>query len=402
MEGLRPDLHLASFHRVNMSPACCTDGSLLTPVGRWWIAGLIMHRHDYGWLIPFLLWLSITLRIILNFVPVRHVMRPVQWVYAHTITRAYHLVPEKLRIWLAALGAFTVILVGSFVPAESVDNTRGNRAISLLGLAVILLVLWATSRNRKRIPWHTVTGGMLTQFVVAVFVLRTKAGYDIFNFISYLARAFLGFADQGTAFLTAPSVVDLHYFITGVIPPIIFFIAVVQCLYYLRVLQWLIVKFATFFFWSLRVSGAEAVVAAASPFLGQGESAMLIRPFIKYLTQAEIHQVMCSGFATIAGSVLVGYISLGLNPQALVSSCIMSIPASLAVSKMRYPETEETITSGRVHIPDDEDERATNILHAFSNGAWLGIKIGGTILAILLSIVALIGLINGLLGWWGR
>jgi len=129
---------------------------------------------------------------------------------------------------------------------------------------------------------------------------------------------------------------------------------------------------------------------------------MLIRPFVPHLTLAELHQVMCSGFATIAGSVLVAYISLGLNPQALVSSCIMSIPASLAVSKMRYPETEETITSGRVVIPDDDEHRASNALHAFANGAWLGIKIAGMIVATLLCIIALIGLINGLLGWWGR
>jgi CNT family concentrative nucleoside transporter len=170
----------------------------------------------------------------------------------------------------------------------------------------------------------------------------------------------------------------------------------------LGILQWFIGKFAVFFFWSLRVSGAEAVVAAASPFIGQGESAMLIRPFVPHLTLAELHQVMTSGFATIAGSVLVAYISLGLNPQAMVSSCIMSIPASLAVSKMRYPETEETITSGRCIVPDDDEHRATNALHAFANGAWLGIKIAGMIVATLLCIIALIGLINGLLGWWGR
>jgi CNT family concentrative nucleoside transporter len=110
------------------------------------------------------------------------------------------------------------------------------------------------------------------------------------------------------------------WFLVGVIPPIIFFIASVQLLYYYGVLQWIIVKFAIFFFWAMKVSGAEAVAAAASPFVGQGESAVLIKPFIPYLTKAECHQVMCSGFATIAGSVLVAYISLGLNAQALVSS----------------------------------------------------------------------------------
>jgi len=152
----------------------------------------------------------------------------------------------------------------------------------------------------------------------------------------------------------------------------------------------------------MRVSGAEAVVAAASPFIGQGESAMLIKPFIAHLTQAELHQIMCSGFATIAGSVLLAYISLGVNAQALISSCVMSIPASLVISKLRHPETEETLTTGRVVIPDDDDHRAASALHAFANGAWLGLKIAGMILATLLCIISLLALANGLLTWWGR
>jgi nucleoside permease NupC len=209
---------------------------------------------------------------------------------------------------------------------------------------------------------------MLVQFIVALFVLRTKAGYDIFNFISELCRLLLGFANDGVAFLTDAQVPQLHWFFTSVVPPIIFFVAFVQMLYYWGIVQWFIGKFAVFFFWSMRVSGAEAVVAAASPFIGQGESAMLIKPFVAHLTQAELHQVMCSGFATIAGSVLVAYINLGVNGQALISSCVMSIPASLAVSKLRFPETEETLTAGRVVIPDDDEHKAANVIHAFANG----------------------------------
>lgn len=225
---------------------------------------------------------------------------------------------------------------------------------------------------------------------------------DIFSFISGLARDLLGFANQGTAFLTSAAIPKLGWFLVGVLPAIIFFVALVQLLFYWGVLQWFIGKFAVFFFWSMRVSGAEAVVAAASPFIGQGESAMLIKPFVAHLTQAELHQIMCSGFATIAGSVLVAYISLGVNPQALISSCVMSIPASLAISKLRYPETEETLTAGRVVVPDDDEHRAANSLHAFANGAWLGLKIAGMITATLLCIIALLGLANGLLTWWGH
>lgn len=178
---------------------------------------MILHRDDIGWLVPFLLYLAITLRIIFLWVPITIITKPMHFVWNQTGVRIYNMIPAKLRTAAAALLAVAVFLVGSFVSEESADNTRANRAISLFGLVVMIALLWATSRARSQIKWHTVIGGMLTQFVIAVFVLRTQAGYDIFNFISTLARALLGFADQGTSFLTAESVVDLHWFITGVV-----------------------------------------------------------------------------------------------------------------------------------------------------------------------------------------
>ncbi|RYO92868.1 hypothetical protein DL764_008072 [Monosporascus ibericus] len=367
----------------------------------WWAYGLAVYRHRLNWLIPFLLWLAITIRVVTVYIPAKYAMKPVKLVWRHTVFRVYEMIPEKFHKPLAALGTVAVFLLGSMVSPEDHENTRARRAQALFGLVVMIAVMTLTSRNWRMIPWHTVIGGMLTQFVVALFVLRTQAGYDIFNFISFLARTLLGFANEGVIFLTDDTVPQLPWFFTGVIPAIIFFVSLVSLCYYLGLIQWFVKKFAVFFFWTLRVSGAEAVVASATPFIGQGESAMLIKPFVPHLTQAEIHQVMTCGFATIAGSVLVAYIGMGLNAQALVSSCIMSIPASLAISKMRYPETEETLTSGRVVVPDDDDEsKAANALHAFANGAWLGLKIAGMITATLLCIIAFVGLVNGFLGWW--
>ena len=113
---------------------------------------------------------------------------------------------------------------------------------------------------------------------------------------------------------------------------------------------------------------------------------------------------MCSGFATIAGSVLVAYIGMGINPQALISSCVMSISASLAVSKLRYPEEEgnSSLTAGKVVVPDDDEHKSANMLHAFANGTWLEMKIAGMILCTLLCIIAFVALLNGLLTWFGR
>lgn len=360
------------------------------------------HTAGKGWLIPTLVYIGVLVRLITLYIPATLFLRPVRWVWIRTAVKVHDMIPAPFRKPAAALVTVAAFLIGTFVPEETGDNTRANRAVSVFGLIVMMVILTATSRNWRLIPWHTVIGGMLTQFIVAVFVLRTKAGYDMFKFISDMARQLLGFSGEGLAFLTSDSVPTVGWFLTAVIPAIIFFIALVQMLYYVGFLQWFIRKLATFFFWSLRVSGAEAVVAAATPFIGQGESAMLIRPFMNDLTMSEIHQIMTCGFATIAGSVLVAYIGMGLNAQALVSSCIMSIPATLAVSKMRYPEMEEPLTAGKVEVPkNEEDEHTVNALHAFTNGSWFGLKIGATIVACLLTVIAFVGLVNGLLGWWG-
>lgn len=368
----------------------------------WWIASLILHKDDMNWVVPFLFWLAITARLLFFHIPISIVTTPIRFAWQHTGVVVYDHIPAKWRTPLGAAVTIASILLGAFISEESENNTRENRAISLFGLAVLIFMLWATSRDRRRVQWRTVIGGMLAQYIIALFVLRTGVGFSIFKFIADRAGDLLSFSRQGTAFLTTPTVAELTWFLIGVIPAIMFFISIVEVLYYIGFIQWFIKKFATFVFWALRVSGAEAVVAAATPFIGQGESAMLVRPFVAHMTTAELHQILTCGFATISGSVLVAYVGLGLNAQALVSSCIMSIPASLAISKLRFPETEETLTAGRVVIPDDDEHRAQNALHAFANGAWFGLKIAGTIVTSILCMLAAVGLVDGLLGWWGR
>lgn len=154
----------------------------------------------------------------------------------------------------------------------------------------------------------------------------------------------------------------------------------------------------------MNVSGAEAVIAAASPFIGQGESACLVKPYVNVMTDSEIHLAMTSGFATIAGSVLLAYISLGVPAQNLITSSVMSIPASMAVSKLRYPETEEPVTRGRVVVDRGEagPDAPANTLHAFSQGAIFGLVVAGLVLANVLTILSLIAAVNGLLTWIGK
>ena len=129
-----------------------------------------------NWIIPFLLWLAIMLRLLFWHVPITIVTKPMHFVWNNTGVRVGALIPEKMRIPAGAALTVAVIIVGAFASPESQDNTRENRAVSLFGLAVFIFVFWATSRNRKMINWHTVIVGMLVQFIIALFVLRTKAG----------------------------------------------------------------------------------------------------------------------------------------------------------------------------------------------------------------------------------
>ncbi|KAJ4269674.1 hypothetical protein NW762_001342 [Fusarium torreyae] len=191
------------------------------------------------------------------------------------------------------------------------------------------------------------------------------------------------------------------WWLTTVVGAVPFFVSLIAILFYIGFLQWSIQKFATFFFWSIRVSGVEANVAAACPLVSQGESAILVKPFVAHLTTAELHQVMTSGFSTIAGAVLIVYIQMSVDPRALVSACVMSIPESLAVSKIRCPETEDSLTSVQFTIHQDE-RPPSNILEAFTNGALLGLRIAATIATTVLRIIALVACIDGFLSWWGQ
>ena len=203
-------------------------------IPRWWIAGLVLNQRrerKLNWVIPFLLWLAISLRLLFFYVPISIIYKPMNFAWNSTFVKIGIMVPQKWRVPGAAAIVIAAFVVGAFVTEESPGNTRDNRAISLLGLLVFIGVLWLTSRNRRAIQWHTVIVGMLMQLVIALFVLRTRVGYDIFEFISGLARSLLGFAGRGTAFLTSADTAALPWFLISVVPAIIFFVALVQTVY---------------------------------------------------------------------------------------------------------------------------------------------------------------------------
>lgn len=309
--------------------------------------------------------------------------------------------PKHIRS--IAYGVFvTAVIAGTiFGLPENEHSTRLGRLIALFGVFVFMAVLYATSTNRKAVNWNTILSSLLLQFLLALFVFRTSVGSDIFNWLSSFAQTFLSKAHHGTAFVFGDVVADSGLFAVTVFPTLIFFAATVQILYYYGILQWLLQKCAVFFVALLQVSGAESVVAVASPFLGQGENALLVKPFLPYLTNSEMHQVLCSGFATISGSVLYGYIAMGVDAQALLTSCIMSIPCAIAVSKLRVPEDDVPVTSREIVVPPS-DEKPANALHAAGFGAAIGLNISLSMMANLISLLALLYAVNAFLTWLGN
>ncbi|EJD52646.1 hypothetical protein AURDEDRAFT_111274 [Auricularia subglabra TFB-10046 SS5] len=371
----------------------------------WWISSTVLKATRPRWIVQTLFAWFFILVIAFRFIPASVVSRPIGAVWEPAVSRPFFALPYSVRLAMG-WGALLAIVFGSaFGFALEEGTSYGDRAISVLGLFIFQFCFWLTSTNRKAVPWPTVIVGLVFQQAVALFVLKSTAGYDIFTWIATLASDFLSQAYPAAGFFFDPETITKHWFFVNTLASIIFFIAFVQMMYYMGVMQWIISKFAWFFFKTMNVSGAEAVVAASSPWIGQGESACLVRPYVDLMTESEIHLTMTSGFSTIAGSVLGAYIGLGVPPQNLVTASVMSIPASIAISKLRVPETDEPVTRGRVVVDrgkEDHEGRPANALHAFSNGATFGLIVAGQILTNVLTILALVYVINGLLTWIGK
>jgi len=365
-----------------------------------WIPTIIVNR-DYWIPVTVIVWFGILI-IVGQYIPNSVVTKPVSRTWDTLVSDPWFKLHYYVRLaigWLVLLG---LVFGSAYGFSLEPGTTYGQRTQSVFGLFAFQLILWVCSKNRKAIQWRTIIVGLAMQQILAMFVLRSGAGFAIFNWIATLASDFLTQAYYGSAFFFTNDIVfSQFWFFTNTLGAIIFFIAFAEMMYYLGVLQWIIAKLGWFFLKTLNVSGAEAVVAAASPFIGQGESACMVKPYVNTMTASEIHQTLTSGFATIAGSVLAAYIGFGMPAVYLVTSAVMSIPASIAISKLRWPEVDEPLTRGKIVVARD-DNKAQNCLHAFSNGAWFGLRVAGLILCNVLTIIALVHVIDGVLAYIGR
>ena len=284
----------------------------------------------------------------------------------------------------------------------------------LIGVVVLLGIAVLFSTDRRRIDWRLVGIGILLQLIFAGLILGTNVGRRVFAGIGEAFVTLLNFTYAGSDFvlgpLGQPSGADnlLFTFAFGILPIIIFFASLTALLFHLGVLQMIVKGLGWLMAKSLRISGAEALSAAANVFIGQTEAPLVVRPYIAGMTRSELMALMTGGMATIAGSVLAAYVSFlggeSLASQAsfaghLLAASIMSAPASIVLAKIIVPETEEPATRGNVTIVHEKTE--ANVIEAAAAGAAEGLKLALNVGAMLLAFIALIALINAVLGWLG-
>ncbi|GAB4016172.1 NupC/NupG family nucleoside CNT transporter [Spirosoma sp. KCTC 42546] len=281
-----------------------------------------------------------------------------------------------------------------------------DRFTGLIGIVLILGIAYALSDNRKAINYRTVGVGLGLQFGLALFVLKTEFGSNLFQALGFYVDRLLQKANKGAEFvfssLVKPDVLTKAFgpennfiFFFKVIPTIIFVAVLVNIFYHLGIMQRVVAVMARAMKWLLGVSGAEALSNVASTFVGQVEAQIMIKPYLNGMTNSELLASMTGSFACIAGGVLAVYISLGVPAPYLLAASIMAAPGALVISKIVMPETKVSETQGTVKV--EIKKVHANLLDAIASGASEGLKVGFNVIAMLIGFIALIALIDSLL-----
>jgi CNT family concentrative nucleoside transporter len=282
----------------------------------------------------------------------------------------------------------------------------------VLGAIVILGIAYAYSTNRRAIDYRTVAWGLSLQVVFAIIVLKTSVGQQVFTTLGAWINKLLGFAGVGGTFVFGPLADSTQWgqIMTRVIgpgssgilvafqvlPTIIFVAALFAILYYFGVMQLVVRVFAVAMHRVMKASGAESLNVAASIFMGQTEAPLTIRPYLPEMTYSELMTVMTSGMAHISGGIMAAYILFGVEAKHLLTAVIMTAPGTIMMAKMFVPETEVPKTMGSVRLEVEQTD--VNVIDAAARGTSDGLVLALNVGAMLISFIALIALVNALLG----
>jgi len=279
-----------------------------------------------------------------------------------------------------------------------------------IGIVCFITTITAFSTNIRAINWRTVGTGMALQFGLALFILKFqiggwRPGYAAFDWMAGVVRQFLEFTNAGSQFVfgdlanqeVMSNVVPNGFVFAFVgLPTIIFVSAFFTVLYYFGVLQFIVSLMARVMMRLMGTSGAETLSAAANVFMGQTEAPLIVKPYVPGMTQSELHTMMVGGLATIAGSVMAVYISLGADPVAILTTSVMAAPCGLYLSKIMMPETEEPETRGRV--THSVERPHVNVVDALAAGASDGTVLAINVAAMLIAFLAMLAMVDFILG----
>jgi len=279
--------------------------------------------------------------------------------------------------------------------------------MSLVGMVVLIGLAVLLSKSRKDIRLRTVGGAFALQFAFGAFVLYTPFGKMVLISVSDAVANVIAYGNDGINFLFGDLTATFNFgfiFALRVLPVIIFFSALISVLYYVGIMKWVINILGGALSKLLGTSRTESLSATANIFVGQTEAPLVIRPFIKTMTKSELFAVMCGGLASVAGSVLAGYASMGVPLEYLIAASFMAAPGGLLFAKLIMPETEKS-TAHLIQNDDADEDAPVNIIDAAASGAGSGLKLALNVGAMLLAFVGLIALVNGIFGgiggWFG-
>jgi CNT family concentrative nucleoside transporter len=306
-------------------------------------------------------------------------------------------------------------------------STFGQKLQSLLGMVFLVGVCVLFSNNRKRISWKLVAWGLGLQLILGIFVMKTAAGNKLFAFLNDVVMALLASTTEGARFCfgklaeqgnmpvgpggifgpvgSTGNMAEIGaYFAFGVLPTIIFFSSLMAVLYHLGFMQWVVKGVAAIMQKTMGTSGSETLSAAGNIFVGQTEAPLLVRPFVKGMTESELMAIMTGGFATVAGGVMAAYVGMlsGLFSGIaghLISASVMSAPAALVIAKILIPEPvpEKSETYGELKLELKKID--ANAIDAAARGAGDGLKLALNVGAMVLAFIALIAMFNSIINY---
>uniref|UniRef100_UPI0037E902E2 sodium/nucleoside cotransporter 1 n=1 Tax=Semicossyphus pulcher TaxID=241346 RepID=UPI0037E902E2 len=296
--------------------------------------------------------------------------------------------------WVFILAVVALLVVWLVLDTRK----RPEQLISFGGVVMFVLLIFLLSAHRTAVSWRPVFWGIGLQFCIGIFVIRTQPGLVAFGWLGDQVKVFLDYTKEGSSFVFGDLIDGIFAF--QALPIVVFFSSVMSILYFLGVMQWLILKISWVMQITMGTSPTETLSVAGNIFVGQTEAPLLIRPYLKDMTKSEIHAVLTGGFATIAGSVMGAFISFGIDASSLISASVMAAPCALALSKLSFPETEESPFKSEKNIKVGcGDEK--NILEAASSGASASIGLVANIAANLIAFLAILAFINQAFSWLG-